>query len=48
MEASGLSPEAPEPTDRNEVRQKTVDSDLSTFGLGLAQPLEELKAQSRG
>jgi chemotaxis protein MotB len=45
MEASEFSPGAPEPTDRNEVRQDTVDSDLNTLDSGLAQRLEELRAQ---
>ena len=35
----------PEPTDENEVRQHTVDSDLNTLDLGLELRLRELKAQ---
>jgi chemotaxis protein MotB len=45
LEAQEFSPAAPEPTDRNEVRQYTVDSDLNTLDLGLEQRLKELKAQ---
>jgi chemotaxis protein MotB len=45
LEASEFSPAVPEPTDQNEVRQHTVDSDLNTLDLGLAQRLTELKAQ---
>jgi chemotaxis protein MotB len=44
-EAQEFSPATPEPTDRNEVRQYTVDSDLNTLDLGLQQRLKELKAQ---
>jgi chemotaxis protein MotB len=45
LEAQDFSPAVPEPTDRNEVRQHTVDSDLNTLDLGLEQRLKELKAQ---
>jgi chemotaxis protein MotB len=45
LEAQEFSPATPEPTDRNEVRQHTVDSDLNTLDLGLEQRLKELKAQ---
>jgi len=45
LEAKEFSPAVPEPTDRNEVRQHTVDSDLNTLDLGLQQRLRELKAQ---
>jgi chemotaxis protein MotB len=46
LEAQEFSPAVPEPpTDRNEVRQYTVDSDLNTLDLGLEQRLKELKAQ---
>lgn len=43
--AREFSPAVPEPTDVNEVRQSTVDSDLNTLDLGLQQRLRELKAQ---
>jgi chemotaxis protein MotB len=43
--AREFSPAVPEPTDRNEVRQSTVDSDLDTLDLGLEQRLRELKAE---
>jgi chemotaxis protein MotB len=43
--AREFSPAVPEPTDRNEIRQSTVDSDLDTLDLGLEQRLRELKAQ---
>ncbi|HEX5047703.1 MAG TPA: MotB family protein [Gammaproteobacteria bacterium] len=43
--AQEFSPAVPEPTDQNEVRQNTVDSDLDTLDLGLEQRLAELKAQ---
>jgi chemotaxis protein MotB len=43
--AQEFSPAVPEPTDQNEVRQHTVDSDLDTLDLGLEQRLAELKAQ---
>ena len=43
--AREFSPAVPEPTDANEVRQSTVDSDLNTLDLGLEQRLRELKAQ---
>ena len=45
FEAREFSPAVPEPTDRNEVRQHTVDSDLNTLDLGLELRLRELKAQ---
>jgi chemotaxis protein MotB len=45
LDAQEFSPAIPEPTDDNEVRQHTVDSDLDTLDLGLAQRLRELKAQ---
>jgi chemotaxis protein MotB len=45
LEALEFSPGIPEPTDINEVRQHTVDSDLDTLDLGLRQRLRELKAQ---
>jgi chemotaxis protein MotB len=45
LDAQEFSPAAPEPTDKNEVRQHTVDSDLNTLDLGLQQRLRELKAQ---
>jgi chemotaxis protein MotB len=45
LEALEFSPAVPEPTDTNEVRQHTVDSDLNTLDLGLEQRLRELKAQ---
>jgi chemotaxis protein MotB len=45
LEAQEFSPAVPEPTDRPEVRQHTVDSDLNTLDLGLQQRLRELKAQ---
>jgi chemotaxis protein MotB len=47
LEAQEFSPATPETTDRNEVRQYTVDSDLNTLDLGLAQRLEELKAREQ-
>jgi chemotaxis protein MotB len=34
LETQEFSPATPEPTDRNEVRQHTVDSDLNTLDLG--------------
>jgi chemotaxis protein MotB len=45
LEALEFSPGIPDPTTTNEVRQHTVDSDLNTLDLGLAQRLRELKAQ---
>ena len=45
LETQEFSPATPEPTDRNEVRQHTVDSDLNTLDLGLEARLRELKAQ---
>jgi chemotaxis protein MotB len=45
IEATEFSPAIPEPTDENEVRQHTVDSDLNTLDLGLELRLRELKAQ---
>jgi chemotaxis protein MotB len=45
LEAQEFSPATPEPTDRNDVRQYTVDSDLNTLDLGLQARLKELKAQ---
>ena len=45
IDAREFSPGTPEPTDRNEVRQHTVDSDLNTLDLGLEARLKELKAQ---
>lgn len=45
LEASEFSPGRPEPTDENEVRQHTVDSDMNTLDVGLQQRLAELKAQ---
>jgi chemotaxis protein MotB len=42
--ATEFSPAAPEPTDTNEVRQHTVDSQMDTLDLGLEQRLRELKA----
>src|SRR6185436_2629048 len=45
LDAKEFSPATPEPTDHNEVRQHTVDSDLNTLDLGLQQRLRELKAQ---
>jgi chemotaxis protein MotB len=45
LEAREFSPAVPEPTDRNEVRQHTVDSDMNTLDLGLELRLRELKAQ---
>jgi chemotaxis protein MotB len=45
LTAQEFSPGVPEPTDTNEVRQHTVDSDLNTLDLGLEQRLRELKAQ---
>src|SRR5882672_12072031 len=41
LEAQEFSPAVPEATDRNEVRQHTVDSDLNTLDLGLAERLKE-------
>ncbi len=43
--ATQFGPGAPEPTDRDEVRQHTVDSDLDTLDVGLEQRLKELKAR---
>lgn len=43
--ANEFSPGIPQPTDSNEIRQHTVDSDLNTLDLGLKQRLDELKAQ---
>src|SRR5690606_29785872 len=37
--AREFSPGVPEPTDLNEIRQSTVDSDLNTLDLGLEQRL---------
>lgn len=45
LDADEFSPAVPEPTDENEVRQHTVDSDLDTLDLGLELRLRELKAQ---
>ncbi len=45
LDAKEFSPSVPEPTDRHEVRQHTVDSDLNTLDLGLQQRLRELRAQ---
>jgi chemotaxis protein MotB len=45
LDATQFSPAVPEPTDSNEVRQHTVDSELNTLDLGLKQRLRELKAQ---
>ena len=45
LDAQEFSSGTPEPTDRNEVRQHTVDSDLNTLDLGLEARLKELKAQ---
>jgi len=45
LTAQEFSPATPEPTDDNEVRQHTVDSDLNTLDLGLEQRLAELKAR---
>jgi chemotaxis protein MotB len=45
LDAREFSPALPEPTDRNEVRQETDDSDANTLDLSLAQRLEQLKAQ---
>jgi len=45
LEALEFSPAVPEPTDENEVRQHTVDSDANTLDLGLELRLRELKAQ---
>jgi len=45
LDATEFSPGTPEPTDKLEVRQHTVDSDLNTLDLGLQQRLRELKAQ---
>jgi chemotaxis protein MotB len=45
LEAQEFSPAVPEPTDDNEVRQHTVDSDLNTLDLGLQIRLREIKAQ---
>jgi chemotaxis protein MotB len=45
LEAQEFSPAVPEATDRNEVRQYTVDSNLNTLDLGLEQRLKEIKAQ---
>jgi chemotaxis protein MotB len=45
LEANEFSPGVPEPTEENEVRQHTVDSDLNTLDLGLELRLRELKAQ---
>ncbi len=45
LEAREFSPAVPEPTDANEVRQHTVDSDLDTLDLSLELRLRELKAQ---
>jgi len=45
LEAQEFSPAVPEPTDRNAVRQHTVDSELDTLDLGLEMRLRELKAQ---
>ncbi len=44
VEALEFSPGIPEPTDIDEVRQHTVDSDLDTLDLGLQQRLREIKA----
>jgi chemotaxis protein MotB len=44
LEAREFSPAVPEPTESNEVRQHTVDSDLDTLDLGLELRLRELKA----
>jgi chemotaxis protein MotB len=45
LDAQAFSPGTPDATDRNEVRQHTVDSDLNTLDLGLEARLKELKAQ---
>jgi chemotaxis protein MotB len=45
LEAQEFSPATPAPTDRNDVRQYTVASDLNTLDLGLEARLKELKAQ---
>ena len=45
LTATEFSPSIPEPTDTNEVRQHTVDSELNTLDLGLELRLRELKAQ---
>jgi len=45
LEAQEFSPAVPEPTDANEVRQQTVDSELNTLDLGLEMRVRELKAQ---
>jgi chemotaxis protein MotB len=45
IDATEFSPAVPEPTETNEVRQHTVDSDLNTLDLGLEQRLREIKAQ---
>jgi chemotaxis protein MotB len=45
LTANEFSPAVPEPTDENEVRQHTVDSNLDTLDLGLELRLRELKAQ---
>jgi chemotaxis protein MotB len=45
LEANEFSPAVPDPTDENEVRQHTVDSDSNTLDLGLELRLRELKAQ---
>jgi len=45
LEASEFAPGTPDNANTDEVRQHTVDSDLNTLDLGLAQRLKELKAQ---
>jgi chemotaxis protein MotB len=40
-----FGPGIPEPTDRDEIRQHTVDSDLDTLDLGREQRLRELEAE---
>jgi len=45
--ATEFSPGRPEPTDVDDVRQQTVDSDLNTLDLGMEQRLRELADRER-
>jgi chemotaxis protein MotB len=45
LDALEFSPGIPEPAETHDVRQHTVDSDLNTLDLGLAQRLREIKAE---
>lgn len=46
-DAAEFSPAIPQPTTQNEVRQHTVDTDLSTLDPGLAIRAREIEAQER-